>query len=152
MNMFRIRFLCVLSGFAGLVVERPRPAAKGEIGINDFRETFYAPLDVWTRDDYEHQWLEARQRLHSGARSSCFVVSVHPPNIARFVETWSVWRREQAYRIQNRILCPDEVGAFDPHRPYDVIGPYRDTTEDGDRIYDWELPPDTQWLVDVAAP
>ncbi len=122
-----------------LVIEGPRPAALGRVTIGDYEEDFYSPIDAWTCKDYEEQWREAFLRLQAGL-DSCFVVAVHPPAIAAFIECWFFWRIPVEYRIQNQFFFPHRSGDVDPKNPYDAIWPYQNYTEDGDRIYDWSLP------------
>lgn len=127
-----------------LVIERPRPASKGRITIGSFVDDFYSPLDVWQCSDYERQWENARARLRSGAHNSCFVICVHPPEIALFIESWIFWRLESEYRIQNQCFFFERTGQVDPRNPYEAIWPYSNVTEDGERIdNDWGMPLDT---------
>lgn len=141
--LFVIRFLnqyCEMEH----VVDVPRPAAKGQIQLGEFREDFYSMLEVWQCADYERQWEDARERLRRGAYNSCFVVGVHPPEIAQFIECWILWRLKNEYRVQNQSLFFDRVGQVDPLTPYDAIWPYHNVTEDGERIDDdWGMPLDT---------
>jgi len=115
----------------------------GRITIGSFMEDFYSPLDVWHCSRYEEQWQDALQRLRDGL-NSCFVVGVHPVEIAQFIECYLVWRLECEFRVQNQFMFFDVVGPVDPTYPYDAIWPYTNQTEDGERIYDdWGLPLDT---------
>ncbi len=142
MMNFEIRFIdrsCDIKH----IIDVPRPAAKGEITIGGFSESFYSTLEVWQCSDYERQWQDALGRLKSGL-NSCFIVCVHPPSIARFLECWIFWRLETEYRIQNQSMFFDDLGEVDPRNPYDAIWPYRNVTEDGEQVSDdWGLPVET---------
>jgi|GEM_PF-2604054 len=125
------------------VVEAPRPVLRGHIKIGVFQELIYCTLDEWRRSDYEAQWRRAKERLARGM-DSCFVVGVHPPEMAGFIECWIVWRLKSEFRVQNQPIFYEEGPVVDPHHPYAAIRPYRNRTEDGDRITDdWGLPLDT---------
>jgi len=136
---FDIRFIdrsCTIEH----VIDKLRPAAKGKILIGKHQEVFYSMLEVWPCTRYEMQWQDALQRLRRGL-NSCFVVGVHPPEVAQFIECWLVWRLESEYRVQNQCMFFDDVGPVDPSNPYDAIWPYSNQTDDGERIYDdWGLP------------
>ncbi len=139
---FRIEFYGDELISCGLVVGEPRPARRGTVFVGDNYEDFYAPLDVWPQARYVEQWEDALRRLRRGL-TSCFVISVHPPDIAQYIECWLVWRLESEYRVQNQCMFFDVVGQVDPADPYDAIWPYSNQTEDGERISDWGLPLDT---------
>ena len=122
------------------IAEQPRPAARGEIIIGGYRGEFCSPLDVWRCEEYELQWREARQRLTEGASTSCFVIGVHPPGIAAFIETYAAWRCDDEYRFQQKRLLLKEAGDIDPRRPYEALGEYKMVTADGRRIWnDWGI-------------
>jgi hypothetical protein len=125
----------------GLVVEIARPAVRGEIHIDKFSEHFYSPLDDWRVDDYLSQWNISENRLSSGKKKACFIIAKHPRSIASFVETWSFWKYQNEYCIQNHILQYQHLPTdFDLMKAHLYIGELQLQTEDGDRIATWRLP------------
>lgn len=139
---FAIRFLKEPEEIPGLVVDKMRLAVKGEIVLGEYRETFYSPLDVWERDIYEAQWRATLERLRGGAMSACFVISVHPRDIAEYVEIWGVWRLTHEYRVQNRNIYVQSDALPSLRNVYDLLGSYISVGGDGDPIIGWSLPLD----------
>lgn len=123
-----------------------RPAIKSRIQIGNYWESFVSPLDVWSQEEYESQWADARRRLADGDSKSCFITT-GPVTSESAVEIWGAWRLANGFRIQNLHLFPVDQRIRDLRRPYDAIRDYTNVTRDGERIYaEWSLPLDVMWM------
>ena len=60
----------------------------GEVILGDYRESVLASLTVWSRSDYERQWIEAASQLVNGEERSAFFTSA-------FQFWWAMWRAVQ---------------------------------------------------------
>lgn len=148
--MFEIRFIgrpvTLGSVFDELEpIEAVKPVIHGEVRIKSHHESFIAPLTYWTPPEYEAQWMAARESLSHGAERACFIVSVDLPSIRNEIEVWGVWRRDDEFRLQNRRLLHDVLGARRLQAPAEALGPYSLLDENGARIEDWSLPLDSLW-------
>lgn len=114
----------------------------GEIQLNNFREELYIPLDWWSIDDYLAQWKEAVKRLNKHD-VSCFVVTIHNPNIRKFIEWWPMYKIDNKIHVQNNIILDDlydEVigdNPFTRETCYNFVPKYRSHTTEGMKLSEW---------------
>ena len=117
-------------------------SVEGEIQINDFKEYLYIPLDWWSIDDYTTQWKEAVERLKNYDRS-CFVATIHNPNIRKYIEWWPMYKIGNQIHIQNNIILDDFYDELIGEKPftiktcYDFIPKYRSHSEEGYKLSEW---------------
>jgi hypothetical protein len=131
-----------------IIDDKPRKkwgvlSVKGEIQINDFRETLYISLGWWNLDDYKKQWQEGFKRLINHDKS-CLVVAVDNPKMRKFIEWWVLYKIDNKIYVRNKIAIEDiyteQIGnkPFTIHSCYDFIPergePY---DEDGNKISEW---------------
>ncbi len=109
----------------------------GEITLGKEIETFRSALSLWSREDYERQWREAAQRLFDGEERSAFITSAF--------QFWRpMWQDEDDIRVQDQFLLPERLASLGPapnpsRTPYELIGDYTRTNEDGEAISEWRI-------------
>ena len=109
-------------------------ALRGRIVFGDFEEEFLAPLDPWSRPQYERQWIEAARRIVSGEFGSTAFVS------SAFQFIWTMWLAGEEVLVQEKLLMKDTlIAPFDPSDPYRQIGAHQSESEDGMRISEWRI-------------
>lgn len=132
-TMFSIGFRGRLA-FGQHVSDELRLFAVGEIVIGGFRQVFWSSLEVWTCTQYEAQWQDARERLRRGEDRAGFVTGAHGHP---YREVFGAWRVGGEIRFQQRLA----VRVTTRRDIHVSLGPYRTTTEDGERISDdWGVP------------
>ena len=137
--MFDLRFV---SGAEGDV-----NAGRGLITLGDHTQGFVAPLDLWSRRQYEAQWIAAACRLLEGQECTAFFTSVSDPAVVEYQRWWPVWREDKRLYVQEHLL---KLELLDP--PFDLSDPYvhiherQQISEGGHRIAEWRLR-----LADMAA-
>ena len=108
-------------------------ALEGEIIVGGHRERFLAALDPWERTDYERHWIDAARRLVEGADRTAFITSA-------FQFWWPMWQVGPKVVVHEQLLWAEPIASvFDPADPYRAIGERVSTTEDGDKVSEWEL-------------
>jgi hypothetical protein len=104
----------------------------GGVTFGAFQERFVAPVERWTRVDYERQWLEAARRLLGEADRTGFVTAPY-----RF--WWTAWREGERVFIHQEFFVPGRYAEpYDGRTPYEIIGARRTQSEDG-RVSEWEV-------------
>ncbi len=116
---------------------------KGEININDFKETLYPSLDWWSLDDYRLQWQEGLRRLIDHDRS-CLVATVDNPKLRKFIEWWLLYKIGDKVYIRNSIVLSDIYEEYIGDKPFTVDNCYdfipgkgESYDEDGNKIAEW---------------
>lgn len=120
------------------------PCIWGQITLGDFTEEILIPLDYWTVQDYQKQWLEAIERLKTNTKS-CLVASIQDPKKAPYLNWWPMYKRGKKIYIQNHMLHGKDYlkkfgsEALTPKNCYKFI-PYRKTkTSSGLQVSEWEI-------------
>jgi len=114
--------------------------AIGELRLGDDREQFESVLGYWKQDDYAASWAAGLQRLLAGASVSCLATSISDPASANFVEVWPLYREGERVHVQSSLLFLDQLPRrFDPHAPWDSVGPRETIDEDGAEISEWHV-------------
>lgn len=112
---------------------------RGLTVLEDFEESFVAPLGWWSRLAYERQWIEGARRLTAG-HTSAFVLE--PARL-----WWTAWIDVSEVVIRQQLtLAPEHADAWrrSPDLiPYELVGD-RHPPEDP------ELPP-SEWRVSLVA-
>lgn len=117
----------------------------GKIKIGDYSESIYIPVNFWSIEDYKKQLTAGLERLKTHDKS-CFVVTIHDPNIRPFIDMWVMYKIDDMVYVQNeRYMAEvyDElIGGklFNSHTCYDFIEPRQTMTEDGYKISEWSVP------------
>ena len=119
--------------------------ALGEITLDDFVETFEAPLTFWSADRYESQWREGVDRLLKGALRSCLITSMLGSGSEPFGVWWKLYREGDYVVVQNQLLLAEVLGGdFDPDEPYRFIRDRQScSADDGAPISEWVIGFDT---------
>jgi hypothetical protein len=106
----------------------------GRIRLDDWEESFLAPLDRWQRSDYERQWIEAAQRILSPAARTGFFTSA-------FHLWWVMWREGEEVIVQEHLFTPERLVAVADWRaaPYQLIEDRDSVSEDGTPVSEWFL-------------
>jgi hypothetical protein len=109
----------------------------GRVTLGTSVEDFLAPLSLWSREEYEQQWREAATRLLNGEERTAFFTSA-------FQFWWAMWQDEGDIRVHEEFLTAERLSVLgqtpDTSRaPYELLGEYRRTTEDGEAISEWRL-------------
>jgi hypothetical protein len=131
--MFRIAFVEDDS-------QNGRDTAVGRITLGEYSERFQAPLDFWSKDDYEEQWREGRARIVRGMNKSCVVTSMYDPKTANFIECWAFYRVGESIVVQNQLI------AIEPEYPLKVSDIYSRIEERSflganEKVSEWHLRP-----------
>ena len=109
----------------------------GQVCLGEYRESFLAPLDVWSREQYEGQWHEAAARLVAGEERSAFFTSA-------FQSWWAMWRHGALLYVHEELIVPQRFATLGAapdltRAPYQLLGPYAAVSQDGDPISEWQL-------------
>ena len=109
----------------------------GQLTIGDYRESFLASLSLWSRADYERQWVEAATRLVRGKERSAFFTSA-------FQFWWTMWSDGVTVRVHEELFTGERLEPLgsSPNTsvtPYHLIDSYQSMTEDGEPISEWQL-------------
>jgi hypothetical protein len=83
--------------------------AIGTIAIGAFAERFEAPLDYWSREDYEAHWREAVSRIVGGHKRSALITSMIEPLNANFIVWWPMWRVGARVFFQEHLCFLDRL-------------------------------------------
>ncbi|HSC25055.1 MAG TPA: hypothetical protein VLB80_02460 [Candidatus Babeliales bacterium] len=137
----------------GIIDDKPKKkwghlSAKGEIQINDFRETLYIPLGWWSLDDYKKQWHEGIERLSYYDRT-CFIVAVNNPQKRRFIEWWVLYKIDDKVYVQNQIIISDIYTERIGDKPFTLKTCYDFIPERGEP-YDEDGNKISEWVVDLV--
>jgi CdiI N-terminal domain len=113
--------------------------ASGRIVIDDFTETFRAPLGFWHESDYRRSWRRAFEVLNANPHStSCLMTSMTDPSDSNFLVCWPMYREDENVYLQNAMIFLDEIEeGFDPEMPWGYVGPRQTQDEDGNKISEW---------------
>jgi hypothetical protein len=113
--------------------------ASGRIIIDDFTETFRAPLGFWGESDYRRSWRQAFEVLNADPHAtSCLMTSMTDPVNTNFLTCWPMYREGEEVYIQNALIFLDEIEQdFDPAAPWDSVRPREAIDEDGNKISEW---------------
>jgi hypothetical protein len=126
--------------FTGSFDDEDPLVAIGVLTLCEFSEHFSAPVSFWGVADYQKSWEAGLRRLLGGATVSCLATSVTDPADANFFDVWPLYRSGDDIYVQNRLLFLDQLPhAFDLSAPWESVGPRRATTEDGDKISEWQV-------------
>ena len=109
----------------------------GRVSIGEYRESFLASLEVWSREQYEAQWLEAAARLVAGEERSAFFTSA-------FQSWWAMWRQGALVHVHEELIVPQRFATLGPtpdltRAPYQLLGPYAAVGQDGEPISEWQF-------------
>jgi hypothetical protein len=110
---------------------------RGLVTLGTASEEFIAPLSIWSRERYQCHWIEAANRLATGAARSAFFTSA-------FQFWWTMWQEDGDIRVHEELLRPDRLGSLraSPESapvPYHLIGPYQRTTLESEAMSEWRL-------------
>jgi len=85
-----------------------KDCGKGEIQIDDFRESFESDFSFWSKKDYEDHWRKASEELESGNAVS-FIISITDPSNTNFIRSWSCYPMNQELVFQEQVLFLEEL-------------------------------------------
>lgn len=108
-------------------------SVKGEIQIDDFRESLYIPLGWWSLDDYKKQWQEGLRRLANHDKS-CLVVGIDNPKVRKFIEWWVLYKIDNKIYIRNKIAVDDIYSEQIGDRPFTIQNCYDFIPERGPKF------------------
>lgn len=115
---------------------------KGEIEIDDFRESFFSELSFWSRADYEGHWLRAAQAVKKGEAVS-LITSITDPASSNFIRCWACYPFDGELVFQEQILFLDDLPEpFNLDEPHKNPHRYQSHTDDGDKISEWRTKAD----------
>lgn len=132
--MFRIRVFA-----PSLTYAHDSLNAVGELVIGDARQHFRLDLRAWSIADYERQWKAGVSRLVYGEPSSALMSAYrgddHSPHLM-----WALWRESGFVFVQPQCVLNSELSSrFDPHAPYEYVGPRVPATEQTLPIVEWRV-------------
>jgi CdiI N-terminal domain len=111
-----------------------RDGLRGRTTLGDYTEEFLAPLDHWSRSDYERQWFEAANRVLGEAARAAFFT-------AAFRFWWTMWRESEVILVHEELLTPERLAHVTDYGvvPYHLIEDRRTHSEDGAPISEWQI-------------
>ena len=116
------------------------PAAPGRLMLGKSEEEFLANLSLWDKSNYESHWIHELKALLEGNSKVALIVSYDDPKAASNLEIWSVYRDGEWAHFQNQLLrfdsLPHDFKVSEMNR---YIQDRAVTTEDGDRISEWDV-------------
>jgi hypothetical protein len=113
---------------------------RGVIAMGDFQETFIAPLEYWSVEDYQRHWKVALERALKH-KDSCLITSLYDPQTANFIWWWILYNHNDKVIIQNQGLLLDTLSRpFTPDAPYSFIPRYESESEEGEKYSEWVVP------------
>lgn len=116
------------------------PAAPGRLVLGKCEEEFLANLSLWGKPDYQSHWTSELRSILEGSPKAALVVSYDDPSAASNMEIWRVYREGEWAHFQNQLLpytsLPDNFNVSEISR---YIQDRTITTEDGDRISEWDV-------------
>ncbi len=116
-------------------------AIEGFIGRGEFQESFLAPIDYWTREDYESSWVKNLDRIQNGD-NGIFVTEVSDPKTARLFTVWPVvWVARSALLTHKLILRESATILFHPDNLAKLVD-FADIAESIANISTWRLSDD----------
>jgi hypothetical protein len=109
----------------------------GRTTMGKFSERFLASLSLWSRADYERQWLEAARRLLAGEERTAFFTNA-------FQFWWIMWREGSEIVVRQQFLIPELLEELGPapdlkRTPYELIGPRETDGEPDEQISEWRI-------------
>lgn len=112
----------------------------GEIEIDGYKESFFAPVGYWSREDYLRSW---KQSLAEGLRDSghaVLVTSMRDPSSCNFIFYWVIFLEGNEAYIQNGVFFLEELPApFMPDKINSYIPTRKEINEDGREISQWKI-------------
>lgn len=118
-----------------------RSACLARITIGDFQERLVIPLDVWSRADYQRQWVDGLSRIVTRGRdTSALFTGMHDFTTSNFAPVcWLLYKDAGVVHVQNRWLPRQSLPAhFNPYKWYDRL-PRRETrTPEGYQVSEWD--------------
>lgn len=116
----------------------------GEIEIDGYTESFFAPVDFWSKADYLESWKKSLAQGLRNRQHAVLMTSMHDPDICNFISYWVIYLEGKQAYIQNAVLFLEELHApFVPDNINSYISKREEINEDGVEI--------SQWKVDVSS-
>jgi hypothetical protein len=113
------------------------PSRRGRIVAPELDETFTAPLDVWSADEYTAQWREGLRRVVVGEGASALVTRLLRSRRGLLGgERWTMYRSRDVVVLRNQLVMPETIPGSDLSDPYSSILP-RDPKRD---LSEWTIP------------
>ncbi|MGY6269025.1 hypothetical protein ACXIUT_04985 [Achromobacter denitrificans] len=89
----------------------------GEVEIDGYKESFFAPVEYWSRADYLRSWKRALAEGFRDGAHAVLVTSMRNSLSCNFVFYWVVFLEGDKAYIQNGVIFIDELSEpFAPHK------------------------------------
>ncbi|WP_156124215.1 hypothetical protein [Achromobacter sp. RTa] len=112
---------------------------RGEVEIDGYKESFFAPVGYWSKDDYLRSWKQSLAEGLQNGRHSALLTSMWDPSVSNFLFYWVVFIEGGAY-IQNSVLFLDELSVpFVPDNVNIYIPERAEINADGMIISQWKV-------------
>jgi hypothetical protein len=122
------------------VPESDVEAGYGKIRIGNYVETFISSFVRWNGADYEHQWVDACERLISGQEQSALITSYVPPDSSDLLMWWPLYREGEVVHVRNELLFYSQTTVpFSVDSPWASIQERRKTNDEGLEISEWDI-------------
>lgn len=123
-----------------LLTEFDEVVLHGEIEIDGYKESFFAPVGYWSRGDYLSSWKRALAEGFRDGSHAVLVTSMRNPLSCNFIFYWVVFLEgDQAY-IQNGVIFLDEISEpFEPRKINSYVSAREEVNEDGQVISQWKV-------------
>ncbi|WP_140419990.1 hypothetical protein [Achromobacter denitrificans] len=113
---------------------------RGEVEIDGYKESFFAPVGYWSKDDYLRSWKQSLAEGLQNGRHSALLTSMRDPGVSNFLFYWVVFIEGEDAYIQNSVLFLDELSVpFVPDNVNIYIPERAEINEDGMIISQWKV-------------
>ncbi|MNL40246.1 hypothetical protein D3C87_1625820 [compost metagenome] len=112
----------------------------GEVHIDGYVESFFAPVGFWSREDYLNSWKKSlEQGLREGGRA-VLATSMRDPSVCNFIFYWVVYLEGHEAFIQNGVMFLDELPLlFVPEKINSYVSNRQEINEDGVTLSQWKV-------------
>ncbi|QVQ28280.1 hypothetical protein [Achromobacter deleyi] len=112
----------------------------GEVEIDGYTETFLAPAEFWSREDYLKSWKRSLAQGLQGGGRAVLLTSMRDPGVCNFLFYWVIFLEGDFAYIQNGVFFREELpGPFDPNGINGFVSDRQEINEDGVAISQWKV-------------
>ncbi len=113
---------------------------RGEIEINGYRESFFAPVDFWSKLDYVNSWKKSLIQGLQTCGHAVLLTSMRDPKFCNFAFYWVVYIEGEDAYIQNGVFFMERLPSpFVMDEINSYISERQEIDEDGFSISQWKV-------------
>jgi len=128
-------------GLSNEVIEEfDEPVLRGEIEINGYRESFFAPIDFWSKSDYLKSWKKSLIQGLENCGHAVLLTSMRDPNFCNFAFYWVIYIEGDDAYIQNGVFFMERLPSpFMTDEINSYVSEREEVDEDGFSISQWKV-------------